>query len=121
MGVVRELLFLSKNKQNHIQDELFEGCSKGFALALSRCQGNSLKIVENQRKQQNSGKSADEHPNLKFRQHFNIFQHFQHFSTCPTFCHQFYSFHIGFYKKMCFYWFGLVFKLNGRRRSDQPG
>lgn len=28
MGVVRELLFLSKNKQNHIQDELFEGCSK---------------------------------------------------------------------------------------------
>ena len=85
MGVVRELLFLSKNKQNHIQDELFEGCSKGFALALSRCQGNSLKIVENQRKQQNSGKSADEHPNLKFRQHFNIFNifhNFQHFSTC---------------------------------------
>ena len=84
MGVVRELLFLSKNKQNHIQDELFEGCSKGFALALSRCQGNSLKIVENQRKQQNSGKSADEHPNLKFRQHFNIFNifhNFQHFST----------------------------------------
>ena len=28
MGVVRELLFLSKNKENHIQDELFEGCSK---------------------------------------------------------------------------------------------
>ena len=99
MGVVRELLFLSKNKQNHIQDELFEGCSKGFALALSRCQGNSLKIVENQRKQQNSGKSADEHPNLKFRQHFNIFNIFHNFQHFHIFVHKLYSFHFDFDKK----------------------
>ncbi len=81
MGVVRELLFL--HFVNIFQH--FEGCSKGFALALSRCQGNSLKIVENQRKQQNSGKSADEHPNLKFRQHFNIFNIFHNFQYFSTF------------------------------------
>ncbi len=47
MGVVRELLFLSKNKQNHIQDELFEGCSK---VVRRGCSKVPRELPENRRK-----------------------------------------------------------------------